>query len=238
MYGMAKRRRRTLRLKWKHLGFLPEGWDESRTIKYRDEGFLYLCRLLRNDWREFVKLGLTVRDLKWRPGRGGCNCSYDWTGLDDAILRHGRELEPPPLSVRVTARKPGPEEREELGRTAHRNWRAVRQQQRAAGQPVDDADLRPWDELSEGERELFRRGGETLAVPDEMMWAAMAEIRKRMGEKAFRRKMFEVSVSVAIEKLNPDWSEAERYRATHVILNLSEMLEVPPGGQASAREHG
>jgi hypothetical protein len=49
-----------------------------------------------------------------------------------------------------------------------------------------------------------------------------------MGEKAFRKKMFEIRLSVAIEKMMPEWSEAERYRAIDIVLKLSEMLDVPP----------
>jgi hypothetical protein len=222
------RSRKPIRLKWKNLGFIPPGCDDSQMIKYPDKGFLYLCLLLRNDWREYVKLGFTTKDRKWRPGQGGGNGSYDWTGLREAIDKIGGEPEPPELSIRVTVRKPLPEEREHLGQTAHRNWQAVRHQQREAGEAVDDAQLRPWAELSDVDRELFRKSGEMLAVSEETMWAAVAEMRKRMGERAFRRKLFELCVSISFERMNPDWSPAERENATRRMVGLSEMLEVPP----------
>jgi hypothetical protein len=213
-------------MKWKNLGFVPDGWDESRMIKYGDTGFLYLSRLLRDDWRQFR--GYTIKDRRWRPGQGGCNASYDWTGLNEAIAKTGTNLQPPPVALSVKPRQLSPDERESLGREAHRNWMAVRKQQRAAGQVVPDEELREWKELSEDLKELFRRSAESLALPEYLMWDAVAEMRRKMGEKAFRKKMFEVSVSVAFERMLPSWSEAERFRATHVIVGLSEMLEVPP----------
>lgn len=181
---------------------------------------------LRDDWRSFT--GYRVKDLKHRPGQGGGNASFDWDGLDEALNKRGANVESPPTTVRLTYRTLSAEEREALGRYAHRHWVAVREQQRAAGQSVADEELRPWDELPDAEKELFRRGGESMAAPEEAMWAAIGKHCELMGEKAFRRKMFELSVSVAVEKLNPDWSDAERYRATDLILKLSEMLDVPP----------
>ena len=62
------------------LGLHPEGCDDSRTIKYGDQGFRYLCRALRDDWRQFR--GYTIKYLRLRPGQGGCNASYDWDGLN------------------------------------------------------------------------------------------------------------------------------------------------------------
>ena len=222
---MAKRRRRTLQLKWKHLGFIPEGCDDTRTIKYRDPGFLYLCRELRNDWRSVT--GYTIKSLNLRPGQGGCGGSYDWTGLDDALFKVGSDIEPPPCTVSIKPRTLTAEEREEAGREAHRQWVAVRQQ-RAAGHPVDDQELRTWNELPDQEKEVFRRGGESLALPEKIMWDAVAQMRQKMGEKAFRKKMFEISVSVAFERMIPAWTEAERFYATDFIAKLSGMLEVPP----------
>ena len=223
---MAKRRRRTSQLKWKHLGFTPEGCDDSRTSKYGDPGFLYLCQELRDDWRRVR--GYTIKNLRHRPGQRGCNSSFDWTGLDDALSKAGADIGPPPCTVRLGTRALAPEEREALGREAHRNWVAVRKQQRVLGQAVPDEELRAWDELSDEQKEVFRRSAESLALPERAMWDAVAVMRQKMGEKSFRRKMFEISVSVAFEKMAPAWTEAERYRATDIIVNLSEMLYVPP----------
>jgi hypothetical protein len=128
----------------------------------------------------------------------------------------------------VTPRRLSDEEREELGRTAHRNWIAVRKQQHAAGLAVNEDELRPWSDLPDEDKELFRRSGESLALPDEIFLEALKQQRKLMGEKAFRKKMFEIRLSVAIEKMMPEWSEAERYRAIDIVLKLSEMLDVPP----------
>jgi hypothetical protein len=85
---MAKQRRTEQKLSWKKLGFIPPGYDDSRMIKYGDDGFLYLCRELRDDWREFSKRGYTVRVRNFRPGQGGRNCAHDWTGLNEALIRH------------------------------------------------------------------------------------------------------------------------------------------------------
>jgi len=202
-------------------------------IEFGDEGFLYLCRQLRDDWRSFR--GFSVHDLKCHPGDGGYNVSHDWTGLKEEIAKRGGNLAPPLVDVQVRLHKPGPEEREELGRTAHANWVAVRRRQRAEGQAVDEKDLRPWQELTEKEQGLFRQSGEALALPDRIMWEGVAQMRKKMGEKAFRKKMFELSVSVAVERMMPDWSEAERFRATHGLVGLSEMLEVPPQDETPPR---
>jgi len=75
------------------LGFVPDGWDESKMIKYRDPGFLYLCRQLRDNWLAFR--GYTIKDLKWSPGQGGRNVSNDWTGLDEALFKVGGNPDPP-----------------------------------------------------------------------------------------------------------------------------------------------
>ena len=159
---MSKQRRRTLTLKWKNLAFIPEGYDESRMITRGEPGFLYLCRLLRDDWRQLR--GYAVKDLKFRPGTGGCSASYDWTGLDDALLKPGADVESPSKTIAVKAQTSSADERESLGRTAHQNWVAVRKQQRADGQAVPYEDLQGWVELFEEKRELFRRSGETLAL--------------------------------------------------------------------------
>lgn len=197
-------------------------------MKYRDDGFLYLCRELRNDALNFYKHRYTVRDRKFRPGQGGRNVSTDWTGFDEAIFKNGPDLSMPPMSVWLQPRELTPEEREKAGRIAHQNWVAVRLQNRAAGEPIDDADLRPWDELADAEKDTFWKAGESLALPDAVMWDLFNQMRKKMGEKAFRKKLFEVSLSVAIERMMPDWSEAERYRATDYIVKLAGMLDVPP----------
>jgi hypothetical protein len=111
-----------------------------------------------------------------------------------------------------------------LGKTAYHNWVAVQEQQRAAGHPVADAELRPWDELPDADKEMFRRGGESLAPPEAAMCDAVGQMRQKMGEKAFRKKMFELSISAALEKMIPEWTEAERYRAPDIIVKLSGTL--------------
>lgn len=222
-------KRRTPKLKWKNLGFVPHGWDESKMIKYRDPGFLYLCRELRDDWRKLRDY--TIKDLKWKPGQGGCNVSHDWAGLDDALSKAGGEPEPPPISLSVKLRELTPDERELLGRESHRHWVAVRKQHRACGQVVADWDLRAWEELSDSEKEVFRKSADSLALPEYLMWDAVAQMRKKMGEKAFRKKMIELSVSVAFERMVPKWSEAQRHHATDYIVKLAGMLVVPPAEQ-------
>ena len=170
-------------------------------ITREEPGFLYLCRLLRDDWRQLR--GYTVKDLKFRPGTGGCSASYDWTGLDDALLKPGADVEPPSKTIAVKARKLSTGERESLGRTAHRNWVAVRKQQRADGQAVPHEDLQGWVELSEENGELFRRSGETLALPEELMWRAVEAMRETMGEKAFRKKIFDGNATCPYGLQNP-----------------------------------
>ena len=224
---MAKRRTSTL--KWKNLGFVPEGWDESKMIEYGDPGFLYLCRQLRDDWRSFR--GYTIKDLKWKPGQGGCDVSHDWTGLNEALFKVGGNPDPPPIAPSVKLREFSPEERESLGRDSHRHWVSVNEQRRALGRAVHDDEPRAWDDLSDEQREVYRKSADSLAMPEYLMWDAVAQMRQRMGEKAFRKKLFELSVSVTFEKMLPSWSEAERYRATDLIVKLSEMLDVSPGEQ-------
>lgn len=222
---MAKRQRRTRKLNWKRLGFIPNGWGETQMIKYGDEGFLYLCNELRNDYRKLINF--TIKDRKWRPGQRGGNYSHDWSGLDEAIHKSGAKIGPPNLMPKVLPRKLSDAEREELGRIAHKNWVAVLEEQRKCGREVSDGELRPWSDLHDEEREFFRRSGESLALPEYIMWDTLAAWRKLVGEKAFRKKMFELSVSAAIERMNRDWTEGERYRATDVIVKLSGILDVP-----------
>jgi hypothetical protein len=155
------------------------------------------------------------------------NTPFDWKGLGDAIFAAGADLKPPPSTIRLTYRVPGKEVRELLGREAHRQWRAVRKQQQLAGQAVADDELRPWHQLSDAEQEVFRKGGESLAMPEEAFWAELERQRKLMGEKAFRKKIFELSVAAVIKKENPNWTEAERYQVSDIIEKLSEMFDVP-----------
>lgn len=205
---MAKRKRQTPGIKWKNLGFL------------------YLCRELRNDPQNFYKHRYTIRDRKFRPGQGGRNVPTDWGGLDEAIFKHEPNLSLPPLSCPLRPRHLTAEEREEAGRTAYLNWAAVKQQQ-AGGEPAGQPEVRPWEELTEREKDVFRKAGESLATPENMMWDMLGQIRKRMGEKAFRRNLFEVTLPVAIERMLPDVSEAERHYVTDYIVKLSRMLDVP-----------
>jgi hypothetical protein len=223
---MANIKIRNIIVKWKNLGFIPNGWDDSRMIKYRDQGFLYLCREYRDDWRKIAGFSVKILKPAHRKGQGYTSCSNDWTGLDEELFKQGADRSPPPVNIHLRPRQLSKEEREEAGQTAHRNWVAVRSQQRAAGQVVADDELRSWDDLPEADRELFRKSGESFALPEHMMWDAVNQMRQKMGEKAFRKKMFEISVSVAMEKMNRDWTEAERYRATDIIVKLSGMLDV------------
>jgi hypothetical protein len=228
---MAQKGRRSARFKWKHMGFIPRGWDDLRAIKYGDPGFLYLCRQLRDDWRQVRDY--CVRDLKFRPGQGGRNVSYDWTGLDDALVNPGAKVEPPRTTAPVRVRKLNPEERESFGQEAHRHWVAVRTQQLALGEAVSEEELIAWDNLPKDKKQLFSRSGESLAMPDYVMLETAAALRKNMGEKAFRRKMFEICVSVAFERMLPEWTEAQRYHAHDMIVKLSEMLDVPTAAEAN-----
>jgi len=107
----------------------------------------------------------------------------------------------------------------------------VKKQQRELGQEIPDAEVRNWEELSDEQKEVYRKSADSLALPEYLMWDAIAQMRKKMGEKAFRRKMFELSVSVAFQRLLPDRSEAARYQATDYIVKLSNMLEVPPSAE-------
>lgn len=223
---MAKAKQTTHKLKWKNLGFIRNGWDESQMIKYSDEGFLWLCRELRNGYRKLNNF--TIRDRKWHPTQRSGSRSWDWNGLDEATRKPFAKINPPDLAPKVLPRTLCAEEREELGRTAHSNWVAVLEQQRRCGVEVADADLRPWSDLSDAEREFFRHSGESLALPDYMMWDWLASWRKMVGEKSFRKKMFELSVSAAMQTWNRDWTEAQRYMAADTIVKLSGMLEVPP----------
>src|SRR5580765_2294224 len=109
---MAKAKRPARRLKWKHLGFIPNGWG-SLMIKYGDEGFLFLCNELRNDYRKLTNF--TIKDRKWRAGQPGGNSSHDWTGLNEAIHKPGAMTGPPNLVQKVVPRALGADEREQLG---------------------------------------------------------------------------------------------------------------------------
>jgi hypothetical protein len=229
---MTKPKIRTRRLKWKNLGFIPEGWDESQMIKYGDEGFLFLCNELRDDYRKLTNY--TVKDRKRRPGWRGGNCSHDWSGLDEANYKPGAKTGPPNQAPKVLRRTLCDEERQQLGRTAHQNWVAVLEQHRKCGREVSDADLRTWLELCDEEREMFRRSGEALALSDYVIWDWLAGWRKMVGEKTFRKKMFELSVSAAMQTWNSDWTDAQRYMATDIIVKLSEMLNVPPPAETAS----
>lgn len=221
---MAKRSR-VPKLKWKNMGFIPHGCDDSKMLKHGDPGFLFLCQQLRDDWRKFS--GFTIKDRTWRPGRKSGSSSFDWAGLEDAVYKPGAHVDPPDVGVRVQLRKLTPEERETFGRDAYRTWVAVRSQHKVMGQDVPDEELRPWGDLAEAEKEVFRNSAASLAEPEQMFWDGLAQVRKQMGEKAFRKKMFELSVSVAIEKMLPSVTEAERFWVTDMVVKLSGMLEVP-----------
>lgn len=69
-----------------------------------------------------------------------------------------------------------------MGQTAHANWIAVRRQQRAQGQVVEEKELRSWQMLADEEKELFRCSGEELALSEEAMWEGVAQLRRKMGE--------------------------------------------------------
>src|SRR5688500_487281 len=98
--------------------------------------------------------------------------------------------------------KPTPQERESYGRSAHRVWMAIKEHQQAAGRPVAEGDLVPWEQLSEAEKEIFRQSGEDLAggatQREQAMWAELERRRAEMGEKAFREKMYSICVSNAV----------------------------------------
>jgi hypothetical protein len=84
---------------------------------------------------------------------------------------------------------------------------AVLEQQRAEGREVLESELRAWGELSESDRNRFRRAGESFAMSDHVMMDVLLAWRKQVGEKAFRRKLFEMSVSVMLEGAMPNWAE-------------------------------
>jgi len=132
-------------------------------------------------------------------------------------------------------------DREELGIWAHQVWLTVKKQQRKAGLPVNKPDLALWEELTESAREVFRKSGESLLANKkakenyEAMWLAeMPRVRKEMGEKAFRAKLFEVCVAQAVSRIAPQMTEAEQYRATDVIVKMAGMLEVPAEGSVAS----
>lgn len=130
--------------------------------------------------------------------------------------------------------------REELGVWAHTIWLTVMKQQRKAGLPANKRDLTLWDELDGPGKEVFRKSGETLLATkkakedyDEMMWAEVARQRKIMGERAFRAKVFEISVAEVIDRIAHQMTDAEKYQATSVIVKLAGMLETPPAAVAA-----
>ena len=89
----------------------------------------------------------------------------------------------------------------------------------------------------EGQKEVFRRGGESLAPAEQAMWDAVAVMRQEIGEKAFRQRLFAISVVAAFKKVVPGWAEAERYRPADVVVKLSEMLDAPPPAGPIKTEH-
>ena len=128
-------------------------------------------------------------------------------------------------------RKLTTEEREDLGKWARRVSQSVREFEKAAGKTVNEDELRPWNEISEDDREIFRKGGEIFAndvLPSEQAYLdQLARTRAEMGEKAFRQKMFSICIDVAVERIASNLSELERHKAAEAIVGLSGMLDVP-----------
>ena len=142
--------------------------------------------------------------------------------------------------VPMRRKKPkfGPEVREACGVAAHRAFITIRENEKAAGIEVPEADLKPWDQLEEAQKEVFRKSGEDLnygETPSEQaFWNELERRRAEMGEKAFRAKVFEITIDEAIRRIAPNLNDAEHYRAVHVIVGLAGMLEVPEKAKASA----
>ena len=58
------------------------------------------------------------------------------------------------------------------------------------------------------------------------MWRPpLMRCERRWARKTFRKKMFELSIEAAFQSWLPDWSDAERYRATDIITKLAGMLD-------------
>jgi hypothetical protein len=123
------------------------------------------------------------------------------------------------------------DEREALGKWAKRVSQSVSEFEKEAGKTVKANDLLAWQDLSEEDRELYRKGGEAIAGgslrSEQAMWDQLALIRAEMGEKAFRKKIFSICIDIAVEGLAPHLSELDRYKAVESIVGLSGMLEVP-----------
>jgi hypothetical protein len=135
--------------------------------------------------------------------------------------------------------KMSPEERESYGKWARRMWQAIKENEQAAGKPVDELDLVPWEQLSEADKEIFRQSGQDMSGGatrrEQAMWAELERRREEMGEKAFREKMYSICVGIALERIAPGAPEHEREKTTDVIVKMAGMLEVPKdeGDQSS-----
>lgn len=124
------------------------------------------------------------------------------------------------------------EERESLGKWARRVVQAVKENEKAAGKEVGTDDLKPWHELGEAEKEVYRQSGVDLdggAIRSEQfMLAQLARTREMMGEKAFRERMYHMAVGVVLERVAQGMDEHEREKAVEIIVKMAGMLEVPP----------
>jgi hypothetical protein len=125
-----------------------------------------------------------------------------------------------------------PEERENVGKWTRRITQAVREFEKQAGKEVTDEELRPWNEISDEDREIYRKAGEAIAggmlLSEQYMWErVMPQVRAEMGEKAFRRKLFSICIEQAVQGIAPHLSELEHHKTVESIMGLSKMLEVP-----------
>jgi hypothetical protein len=96
-----------------------------------------------------------------------------------------------------------PEEREGYGKWARRAWLAIKENEQAAGKPVSECDLAAWDDLSEVDKEVFRQSGVDMSGGatrrEQAFWDELDRQRQLIGEKAFLRMMFQMSISAAVE---------------------------------------
>jgi hypothetical protein len=90
----------------------------------------------------------------------------------------------------------------------------------------------------EADKEVFRQSGEDLAggatQREQAMLAALDAERARMGEKAFREKVFSICVSIAVEGVQPQVSRCEWEKTVAGIVKMAGMLEVPKGTGTTA----
>ena len=99
---MGKLREKTIR--WKNFVFTPRGADrDTHSIKHSDEGFLHLCeRLYDGDYlREW-----DIYNSRFKPGDGGRNAAFDWTGFREAMQRYEAKNPQPPSVLCCSPRKP------------------------------------------------------------------------------------------------------------------------------------